>query len=308
MNKKIKFLLTSLLLSSIVIIPSLASIKAKENNFKSYSNNNLNNLQKQFITLNKKEIKSVPIKLEKTKNVLSQMKQVGNHALVSHITSSPILRRLQTTIPNYSNFSGFWSLLSDVEKGLFITFLTGAGTAVLGGIGYGIYKGIEKSRKGFQNQQEDEQIAKKEENGPGSYKLTLTVSKDSEKSKEWSVYAFGGNGFQDPERQIGTFDKNKTDEANKSKMTKSSDGIFTFDFDKVKDPSQVTVILKTGDSGSEQSEPFELGDFLSGGKKSDKKLYVYDDCGPKNLMPKSGVVPIGEVTVVKTSSTAQNNN
>lgn len=306
MKRKTKILLIPFIFASIITTSAVTSnVNSKRINTKLplleiINNKEIIKFQEQITNLSSQRIEN------NFKNSLVNLEnRKQNSSFVSYTSESPILRKFPTSIPTFS-FPGFWSLLSEVERGLFITFLAGAGTAVLSGIGYGIYKGIQNSRNSVNIDAQSQNVENIEQSVEGNYKLTFKITKESEKNRSWSVYAFG-QGLPENKEKIGTFSKTEVDE--KEKM-QGSNGEFTYTFDNIKDPNGVNVILKFKNEGPHnQTEPFKLSDFLpSGTRKNDSNIYFNDDeewdYSTGKLKKKAGIQSLGEITVTKDSKTS----
>ena len=311
MKMKIKLLFISIVLSSGMLIVS------KNYEYENYNQKTFNDLAVKNL---QGSITNIPINTEISKAILNKSYKELNSKLVSHIVTSNFPSNYSQIVPK-TTFVSFWSSLNELGKALFIGFLSTAAVSVVSTIGYGIYKGINNNKKEpeakIENKENAEANNKEEaQSGPGDYKLTLTITNNSEKSKEWYVYSAGGAGFQDSNRKIGSLGNEQNSEdgkmSNDGKMTKNSDGTFSFTFDKVQDPCNVTIILKTGNNGNKtQSMPFKLGNFIKYDSNKNNIYFVDDseaNSEKSDLQAKSGAIPIGNILVTKINSENKNKN
>lgn len=261
------------------------------------------NIGNQFMNLSDNDIENNIKDLQKQKITLEKWQK---SQLVSHITTTNIVSKYPPIVPK-TTFVSFWGSLNELGKALFIGFLSTAAVSVVGTIGYGIYKGVKnnwkESEEKIENKENTEENNKAEiQSGPGDYKLTLIITKEDQKNKEWSVYSAGGPGFEEP-KKIGSLGEEQNSED--GKMKNDGNGKFSFTFKKVKDPNHVTVIVKIGNSGNEQTAPFTLGKFINSDNDSNK-IYFYGDSEENsdntNFKPKNNAQPIGNISVIKTKS------
>ena len=308
MTKKLK-LLSIFTLLSCISINLLNIIKIDKNK--------ISKCKETFRYLNNKKlennVKNIHINLEDLKLLSYKSNNHNENSLVSYTTSSENIKSYPLISPK-TTFVSFWTSLNELGKALFIGFLSTAAVSVISTIGYGIYKGInnntKESKVRIENKGNTNENARAEvQSGPGDYKLTLTITKHSEKNKDWYVYSNGKFGFENASRKIGISEYEQNGE--QGKMTKETNGEFTFIFNNVKDPTKVTIVLKTGSNENKETIPFTLGDFLSGSKISDKKIYLFGDSEENsdktNFKPKNNASPLGSIYIIKLKSSENSN-
>lgn len=289
MNIKTKILLMPFIFTSIITSPVILTTNTEYSNSKITLLEKINNHNKPGKqNYQNKDVNLVNPKIERI--FLKNNDNLSALQSVSYEFETQAQKTFSTVTSN-SGFSDFWSSLSGVSKGLFITFLTGVGTAVLAGLGYGIYNGIKNNEKNFIQVQEkiptqkDESVEKEEniQNASSSkttesYKLTLTITANNEqKNNNWYVWAHG-DGFENKTKEIGTHDDSKIHEKHESKMTSEINGNkYTFIFKEVKDASKVTIMLKTGKGVDAKNNlgPFVLSDYLESNDSSKQNKVKY---------------------------------